>query len=241
MPSDVDEHGIPRRGSALQIAYYVTCDQDALSAALTASGGEGRLDWRSPVPAQSFVEYKDIDFLRAVGRAELVDELAKWWPTSGPRWDALGIATADGTVVLLEAKANIPEIANGPACGSGTSGSQQGLTNREQIANALAATRAYFGVSHDAAAVWMESHCYQYANRLAHLCFFERLGVPALLAHVYFTDDSTHIATTASEFDAQRARDRHAMGLTDVTIASAVAVYLPAVPDAYDRLRSHLT
>jgi hypothetical protein len=115
------------------------------------------------------------------------------------------------------------------------------VTNREQIASALAATRAHFGVSHDAAAAWMESHCYQYANRLAHLCFFERLGIPALLAHVYFTGDSTHIATTASEFDAQRAQDLHAMGLMDATISSAVAAYLPAAPDAYERFRSHLT
>lgn len=240
MPSDVDEHGIPRRGSALQIASYVTCEPDALSAAVTPGAGEGRLDWRSPLPVERFDEYKDEEFLRAVGHSELADELAKWWPTSGPRWDALGVAT-DGTVILIEAKANIREIAKGKACDSGASGSQQGQANRERIANALAATRDHFGVSHEAAAVWMESHCYQYANRLAHLCFFERLGVPALLAHIYFTNDHTHIATTASEFDAQRARDRRAMGLTDVTIGSAVAAYLPAVPDAYDRLRSHLT
>jgi len=107
MPSDVDAHGVPRRGSALQIAYYVTCEQDALGAALIRSGAEGRLNWRSPLPAQRFAEYKDKDFLRAVGRAGLADELNKWWPTSGPRWDALGIATADDTVVLIEAKASV--------------------------------------------------------------------------------------------------------------------------------------
>jgi hypothetical protein len=61
--------------------------------------------------------------------------------------------------------------------------------------------------------VWLDSHAYQYANRLAHLCFFERLGVPAGLAHVYFTDDRTHLPTTAEQFDEQRDTDGRAMGL----------------------------
>jgi hypothetical protein len=142
---------------------------------------------------------------------------------------------------LVEAKANIPEIANGPACDSGSSGSERGLANREQITRALAATREHFGVSDDAEAIWVDTHCYQYANRMAHLCFLERLGVPALLAHVYFTGDVTHIATSADEFDVQRADDAQAMGLADMTIPSAVATYLPAVPDAYERLRAVVT
>jgi len=238
MASDVDEHGIPRRGSALHLAYYVACEPAALVDALMPSGADGQVEWRSPLAAQHFAEYKDTDFLRAVGREDLAHELGKWWPTSGPRWDALGVTTGGGAVILVEAKANIPEIANGPACGSGVAGSERALANREKIARSLAATREHFGVSHDATAAWIANHCYQYANRLAHLCFFERLGIPALLAHVYFTDDRTHIATTADEFDAQRARDAEAMRLADVTIPAATGAYLPAVPDAYDRLRS---
>lgn len=97
---------------------------------------------------------------------------------------------------------------------------------------------AYFGVSHDAASAWLDGHNYQSANRLAHLFFFERLGVPARLAHIYFTDDRTHLRTTAEQFDQQRQRDARAMGLADVEIPSAAGVYLPAVPAAYERLRA---
>ena len=140
MPSDADEYGIPRHGSALHLAYYVNCDPDALSEAIAGVHGTAPIKWRSPVADQRFIEFKDRDFLEAVGRCDLAGELARWWPASGPRWDALGV-TSDGGVVLVEAKANVPEIANGPACGAGSSGSAKGLDNRAQIARALVATR----------------------------------------------------------------------------------------------------
>lgn len=88
---------------------------------------------------------------------------------------------------------------NGPGCGSGSSGSGQGKANRKQIAEALARTREQLGVGEDAASVWLETHCYQYANRLAHLHFLKHHGVQAVLAHVYFVNDTTHIATGAAQ------------------------------------------
>jgi hypothetical protein len=238
VPSDLDDRGIPRRGSALQIAYYVNCAADVLTAAVAASGGPASIDWRSPLAAQAFGEYKDREFLKAVSQETLASELGAWWPDSGPRWDALGVAGQTGGVVLVEAKANIPEIADGSPCGSGSSDSQQGSANRDQIAAALDRTRERYEISPDFAAAWMETHCYQYANRLAHLCFFELHGVPSVLAHVYFVNDTTHLPTTARQFDDQRAADRKAMGLADARIDGALAIYLPAVPTAYDRLRA---
>lgn len=161
MPSDVDDHGIPRRGSALHLAYYVNCEPESLDAAIL--GREIRIDWRSPLSVDRFVEYKDRDFLEALGVQRLAADLASWWPPSGPRWDALGVAAVqDGQMlVLIEGKANIPEIANGPACGSGSSGSEQGFANRQQIAKALSATRKWLGTSEGAADAWISSHCYQ--------------------------------------------------------------------------------
>lgn len=237
MPSDADEYGIPRRGSALHLAYYVNCEPQTVDEAILADAG-GKIRWRSPLAGERFAEYKDRDFLAVVDQVAVADDLADWWPASGPRWDALGVASGTDTVILVEAKANVPEIANGPACGAGSSGSPQGLANREKIQRAMARTREHFGVSHDSASAWMQSHCYQYANRLAHLCLFERLDVPARLAHVYFTGDATHKPTTAEEFDAQRESDAAAMGLGIAKIESAVGCFLPARPDAYEKLRS---
>src|SRR4051794_29488356 len=114
MASDVDEHGIPLRGSALHIAYYVNCQREALAASIGAQGSPPAIEWRSPMAEKSFAEYKDRDFLGAVDRAGLADDLSKWWPDSGPRWDALGVDLGSGAVILVEAKANLPEIANGP-------------------------------------------------------------------------------------------------------------------------------
>lgn len=216
----------------------MNCAPDILSAAIAAAAGSADIEWRSPTAAQRFNEYKDRDFLAAIDQVSLGDELSAWWPDSGPRWDALGLTARDGGVVLVEAKANIPEIAAGSGCGSGASGSEAGLANRAQIADALRRTREHYGVGEDVASAWMETHCYQYANRLAHLCFFERQGVPAVLAHVYFVNDTTHLPTTAAEFDAQPAVDRQAMGLEGVDIERAVGVYLPAVPAAYHRVRA---
>lgn len=235
MPSTTDEYGIPLRGSALHIAYYVNCEPSTLAEAILGPGAS--IDWRSPVAAQRFVEFKDRDFLAAVDRAGLGDELQEWWPASGPRWDALGIAAEDGTVILVEAKANVPEIADGPACASGSSGTDQGLANRQQISDALDATRHHFGATDADLDVWIDSHCYQRANRLAHLCFFENLGVPARVVNVYFTGDATHIATSQAEFDEQRRGDADAMGLTGAPIASEVGIYLPTRRDAYAKLR----
>lgn len=193
MPSDVDTQGIPLRGSALHIAYYVNCEARSLTDAIFGPQSAASIEWRSPLVTKGFAEYKDRGFLEAVDRGALADALSKWWPDSAPRWDALGVVRETGGVILVESKANVPEIANGPRCGPGSSGSRQAVANRQQIEQALAATRKHFRVSDEAADAWINSHCYQYANRLAHLCFFERLAVPARLVHVYFTGDKTRI------------------------------------------------
>ncbi len=105
MPSDTDEHGIPRRGSALHLAYDVNCDPEALSGAIAGANGAASIEWRSPLADQRFAEFNDRDFLVAVDRGDLAAELVLWWPESGPRWDAIGVRS-EGGVVLVEAKAN---------------------------------------------------------------------------------------------------------------------------------------
>jgi len=117
MPSEVNEHGIPARGSALHIAYYV----NVAPAELDATLGEQLLieqpiQWVSPLASDRFVEYHDRAFLEAVGQGGLGAALEAWWPRGGAHWDALGVA-ADGAVVLVEAKANIAEMTSGAGSG----------------------------------------------------------------------------------------------------------------------------
>jgi|tagenome__1003787_1003787.scaffolds.fasta_scaffold20221750_2 hypothetical protein len=101
MSSEVDEHGIPLRGRALHIACYVNCEPKLLSAAVLGRRSAASIVWRGPLAARHFAEYKDRQFLTAVDRGELAEQLAEWWPESGPRWDALGIVEQTNEVVLL--------------------------------------------------------------------------------------------------------------------------------------------
>ncbi|MCA1701621.1 MAG: hypothetical protein LC790_23110 [Actinobacteria bacterium] len=237
MPSEVDEHGIPARGTALHIAYYVNVAPVELDATL----GEQLLiehpiQWVSPLVSDRFAEYHDRAFLEAVGQGGLGAALEAWWPRGGAHWDALGVA-ADGAVVLVEAKANIAEMTSGAGSQAGRTGSPKALANREQIAQALRETRQAMGV-HDSEDSWMSTHCYQHANRLAYLQFLKAQHVPARLAFVYFIDDHTHIPTPRAHFDAQRQADARALGIDAIELPDVAGVYLPAIAGAHERLRA---
>jgi hypothetical protein len=241
MPSKTDEFGIPTHGSALHIAYYVECEPDTLAHALDrALGIKAPHDWVSPRLDEGFREYWDRRFIEKVGHAELAEPLAQWWPRGGAHWDALarvGQGSVDG-VLLVEAKANIPEIANGSPCAAGApSSSQASKDNRERITQALRETMCANGVDVAHASAWIGSHCYQYANRLAHLHFLRQQGVEAWLAHIYFLDDPSFVAAGRDEFDRQRALDAARMGLESVRLDRVAPVYLNAKPDAHDLLR----
>jgi hypothetical protein len=239
MPSEIDEYGIPQRGSALQIAYFVNCEPDRLEQAIRKELAlPASLSWVSPLAEDDFAEYWDARFVERLGRPDTAERLSAWWPRGGAHWDALAqVGGPDGSL-LLEAKANVPEIANGARCAAGDTGTPQGLRNRAQIEEALVQTRRALGVAEAHAEAWLDTHCYQYANRLAHLHFLQQTGRQAWLVNLYFTDDESHIATTRQQFDAQRAADAEAMGLSDAGITGSAAVFLRAEKDAYARLRA---
>lgn len=81
--------------------------------------------------------------------------------------------------VLIEAKAHLAEF-NSPATQA------KGLA-REKIAAALGATRTAVGA--EGGSDWMARY-YQFTNRLAHLHFLHREGVPATLVFVNFLNDT---------------------------------------------------
>jgi len=164
--------------------------------------GHNEIEWRSPLSQDDFAEYRDSEFLTVLGLDHLHPALKKFWPRNGPQWDALG--RAGQTILLVEAKANIPEISSSCAAKSPRS-----ITT---INNAFIATKAFFGV--DSKNNWLTGY-YQYANRLAHLYFLREIcNVDAVLVFIYFCDDPTHIPTSAQEWQDALADQKKAMKLS---------------------------
>ncbi len=136
---------------------------------------EDLITWVSPLRDDEYAEYRDQDFLDRLGLTLPKRPLDSFWPNRGPQWDALG-RTEAGRIILLEAKANVPEVVS-PATGAGPE-------SRALIEKSIAATQEFLGV--DKEIPWT-GKLYQYTNRLAHLYLLRELnGVDAYLVFVYF-------------------------------------------------------
>ena len=136
------------------------------------------LEWLCPLRAGGYREYRDLAALKALGVPESVQySLADFWPRRGPVWDGLA-RTAKGDLLLLEAKANVPELASGR--------SQPGPESLDKITKRLIEVREYLAPR--STADWTHTF-YQYANRLAFLYFLRRMNkLPARLVFVYFVN-----------------------------------------------------
>lgn len=136
--------------------------------------------WTSPIEQDEFAEYRDNDFLSKVGLAPNEIKLNDFWPPRGPQWDALA-KTKSGQVILVEAKANIPEIVS-PGTGAG-------ITSKRIIDKSLNDTKAFLGLTND---IDWSGKFYQYTNRLAHLYFLRvKCNKPTFLVNIYFIGDDT--------------------------------------------------
>lgn len=142
--------------------------------------GLGRIDWRSPLRADDFAEYRDQAFLDLLSIELPTRPLASFWPRRGPQWDALGRARS-GEVILVEAKAHVNELCSPPMEASAEA-------SRRRIKASLSETAQGLGVpsGHD----WWQRF-YQYANRLAHAYLLDRLnGIPTRLVFLYLVADA---------------------------------------------------
>ncbi|WP_430452748.1 hypothetical protein [Rhodopirellula europaea] len=121
----------------------------------------------------------DQAFIELLGLKDLKVPLKKYWPALGPNWD--GLATlSDESVILVEAKANIKELAS-PPCGA------ESEASIKQILQSIADTQKYMGIAGNYARpeLWFNAF-YQYANRLAHLHFLSTLN--GVSTHLVFLD-----------------------------------------------------
>ncbi|MFN0264375.1 hypothetical protein ACKTEK_10910 [Tepidamorphus sp. 3E244] len=160
------------------------------------------IDWVSPKQADDFAEYRDAAFLHKLGLDQLKAQLAAFWPSRGPQWDALG--KAGKRVVLVEAKAHLRE-AMSPPCAAGE-------VSRRKIEAAFSQVKADLGVTSQVD--WCATF-YQYTNRLAHLWFLRQHGVNAVLLLVDFINDADmNGPSAASEWSAFWLAADHALGLS---------------------------
>lgn len=169
------------RGSLKWIRQAVNDCPDLLNRKVRTACGldpSRSIVWVSPLAKDDYAEYGDAAFLDHLGVSLPKYPLKRFWPNGGPRWDALA-RTDDGQVLLVEAKANIPEVVS-----SGTGASEM---SKALIEQSLRDTQAFLSV--DPAIPW-SGKLYQYANRVAHLYLVRELNsIPAHLLFVYFTGD----------------------------------------------------
>lgn len=178
------------------------------------------ITWLSPIESDHFAEYYDQDFLDRLGVTNLKVPLNRFWPRSGPRWDGLA-RTHSGKLILVEAKAYIEEAVD--FC------SKAGLKAMTQISVALQKAKQAFGASPDAP--W-EAPYYQYANRLAHLCFLHcENELDVYLVFLYFADaPDVPYPCSVSEWHGAERLLKKSLGLGPHPFRDRVATIIWSVP-----------
>ncbi len=109
----------------------------AIAQALCLPDGE-EIEWLSPLESDGFAEYRDGQFLDRLGVDLDCRTLEDFWPKGGPQWDGLARTSGD-RIILLEAKANIPELDSSPTGAK----SEKSL---QKIETALTETKEFLGV-----------------------------------------------------------------------------------------------
>lgn len=171
------------KGSLKNIQLLVNQNQELVNDLLKTSFEElvnEEIIWTSPTEQDDFAEYRDNDFLLKLGLNPADIPLKNFWPSRGPQWDALA-KTKNGHAILVEAKANLPEIIS--------SGTGAGKVSKVIIDKALNETKAFLNFNNNTD--W-SGKFYQYTNRLAHLYFLRvKCNKPTFLVNIYFIGDET--------------------------------------------------
>jgi len=144
---------------------------------IPALEGAGPITWLSPLASDSYAEYRDGAFLRKLEVKLARTPLKEFWPKRGPVWDGLA-RTQRGDLLLVEAKANLAELASG--------GTKASDPSAKLIRKSLDAAKPAFGVRPEVD--WTSTY-YQYANRLAHLYLLRELNsLSAYVVFLYFVN-----------------------------------------------------
>jgi hypothetical protein len=166
-------------GSLKNLQVAINVKKKYLDAELSkVIGKQMNIDWKSPLQLDDYAEYRDKDFLMKLGILNKMKyPLSNFWPNKGPQWDALGVC--DDKIILVEAKANIPEMVS--------PGTKAGTNSRRKIENSFDEVKKYLSVSDTID--WTETF-YQYVNRVSHLYYLrEKNKIKAHLLFIYFIND----------------------------------------------------
>lgn len=167
------------RGSLKWIQRLVESHPTVLNDQLGAAGvfsDSHKLQWLSPLRKDDWAEYRDSRFLKTIKQDHLIEKLRVFWPRRGPQWDGLAYDDS-GRIFLFEAKAHGSEM---------QSSCKAGETSTNIIRSSINEAKKLIGA--DPSSDWLNGY-YQYANRLAHLAFFQQNNVDACLVFIYFTGD----------------------------------------------------
>jgi hypothetical protein len=177
-------HVVPKpasRGSQKWLQIAVNEKQAILDSVILKQFTESNnqaIAWKSPIKSDAYAEYKDNDFLERLNINLSNRPLPSFWPRRGPQWDGLG-KTEDGKILLIEAKAHLPEMQS-PA-------SQASELSRKFIQESLEEVKSFLGVQTD---IDWSGLYYQYTNRIAHLYLLRELNkIPAYLVFLCFIND----------------------------------------------------
>ena len=175
---------------------------------------EETIEWKSPVESDDYAEYRDGAFIELMKLKQDEIKLEEFWPSYGPQWDALAL-TNKGSVILVEAKANLPEII------SSSSGAKS-VPSQLLIRKSLEETKAYLEFKND---IDWSGKYYQYANRLAHLYYLRvKRGIPAFLLNIYFVGDiSVNGPKSEQEWHVAIQELNTHLGLTQHKLSSYIA------------------
>ena len=169
------------RGSQKWLQVAINEKPDILNASIRANltlPASEQICWLSPLADDNCAEYSDQQFLDRLGIQLSERPLSSFWPQRGPQWDGLG-KTTKGQLLLLEAKAHIPEMVSPPTAAQGASLARI-RRSLDEVQTALKA---------NAEADWA-AHFYQYTNRMAFLYLLRELNnLPAHLIFICFTHD----------------------------------------------------
>ena len=184
--------------------------------------------WVSPL-APEYLEYRDHGFLRAIRLSRLEPSLSAFWPRFGPYWDAL--ATVDGKngghgVILLEAKSHFKELG-----GRSYRAKAKRKKSIEKITVAIATVKQRLEVKEDSD--WLGNY-FQYANRLVHLYWLNKEGVPTWMVFLYFNgDQEQNCPNTFAEWQGKLNEMRTELGLPEHHLLSDKIINV--FPSVYPR------
>lgn len=177
-PQKSDSHGSLKQLQVL-VNQYPDLINDHIKNQLNLSSNS-EIEWLSPLKEDNYAEYTDDDFIDKIGLDPEEIKLEDFWPKRGANWDALS-KTKKGEIILVEAKANIPEMVSPP--------SGAGEKSMRLISKSLNETKKYLNKTNE---IDWTGIFYQYTNRIAHLYFLRVLKKKkAYLVNIYFVGDKS--------------------------------------------------